>query len=80
MPTCDIHDDCRDQGCTADPEHCQRARDLRAMQQGNADEAARARMAKYEANKAFAEQPRPMLREPPPSRFSIRRTFGRPDR
>ena len=50
MPTCDIHPDCQDQGCEADPDHCQRARDLRAKQRGNADEAAKARMARFDAN------------------------------
>jgi len=50
MPTCDIHDECREQGCLSDPEHCQRAQDIRARARGNADTAAKARMNKFDRN------------------------------
>lgn len=52
MPAdCDIHPYCQAQGCTADPNHCQRAQDIRAIRVGNASAAARARDNQFEANK-----------------------------
>jgi hypothetical protein len=51
MVDCDIHPMCRDQGCIADPNHCQRAQDIRAIRVGNASAAARARDNQFEANK-----------------------------
>ena len=50
MTDCDIYPLCRSQGCTADPDHCQRANDIRARRVGNADAAAQARMKKFDEN------------------------------
>jgi hypothetical protein len=52
---CDIHPFCQDQGCNADPDHCQRAQDLRAMRKKNADEAALARHQQFERNRSLAD-------------------------
>jgi hypothetical protein len=50
MADCDIHPHCQSQGCAADPDHCQRACDLRNKRAGNAGAAALARMAQYARN------------------------------
>ena len=55
MPDCDIHPFCQSQGCCSDPDHCQRARDLRALRRGNADEAALARHRQFETNRSLAD-------------------------
>lgn len=54
MADCDLHPGCRAQGCESDPDHCLRARDLRAKRRNNADAAAQARMKKYDENMGVA--------------------------
>lgn len=44
MPTCDLHPDCQGQGCNADPEYCQRARDIHEKRRRNAAAASQAAM------------------------------------